>query len=94
MSYSFSVTAKTKAEAKQEVAKQFENILSAQPTHKRDRDTAQEAVEKFIDVASDPTDAQQVQVTVYGSVSVVNAADENADPVCGSASINIAVTVV
>lgn len=69
MSYSFSVSGKTKDETKTAVATQFELIVSQQPMHGVDAATAQAAVYSFIDLASDPTGEQAIHVSVYGSIT-------------------------
>jgi hypothetical protein len=69
MSYSFSVKAATKAEAKQKVAEQFDVVVNGQPIHAADRDAAQAAANAFIDILGEPTEAEQVSVSVNGYVS-------------------------
>lgn len=69
MSYSFSVLADTKDEAKQKVAEQFDAIVASQPVHEADRSAAQTAINAFIDVVAEPTEAQAVSVAAYGSLS-------------------------
>ena len=68
MSYSFTVTAESKADAKQKVSDEFVNVVAAQPPHAKDRDAAVAAAGAFIDLLADPTDAQQVMVSVHGSL--------------------------
>lgn len=69
MSYSFSVTATSKVEAKEKIAAQFDTILASQPVHAADRSSAQAAAEAFVDVLRDPAENEQVAVTVNGYVS-------------------------
>lgn len=68
MSYSFTVLAATKAEAKSEVAKRFDDVVAAQPVHEIDRLAAQTAAGFFIDALEDRADAS-IRVQVHGSVS-------------------------
>jgi hypothetical protein len=68
VTYSFEVTAATKAEAKQKIAKEFDNVVAYQPIHAADRAPAQAAGEAFIDALIDPPDGQEIYVNIYGSV--------------------------
>lgn len=68
MSYSFSVTAATKAEAKEKIAAEFDRVLASQPVHAVDRDAAQAAAEAFVEMLGEPIEGQHIAVTVYGSV--------------------------
>lgn len=69
MSYSFSVTAESKVEAKEKIAGQFDTIIAAQPVHAADRASAQAAADAFVDVLKDPAENEQIAVTVNGYVS-------------------------
>lgn len=69
MSYSFTVTAATKDEAKQKIAAEFDNVVSGQPVHTADRDAAQTAANAFVDVLADPVDGEEIRVSVHGSVA-------------------------
>jgi len=68
MSYSFSVKAATKAEAKTRVTEEFDKVVAAQPDHKHDSKQAQDAAEVFIDLLADD-DTKHVSVSVTGSLS-------------------------
>lgn len=68
MSYSFIVTADTKADAKQRVADQFDNVVSAQAAHKADRDPAVACAQAFIDTLAEPQEGHEIQVSMHGSV--------------------------
>lgn len=69
MSYSFSVTATSKAEAKEKIAAQFDTILASQPVHAADRASAQAAAGAFVDVLKDPAADEEIGVGVSGYVS-------------------------
>lgn len=69
MSYSFSVQAPTKEEAKQKVSLEFDRVLEGQPVHAADLPSARVAAAAFIDVLRDPTEAEEVKVRVNGWVS-------------------------
>lgn len=69
MSYSFSVTAATKAEAKEKIAEEFDKIVVSQPVHEVDRAPAQAAAHAFVDVLADPGEDQQISVNCNGYVS-------------------------
>jgi hypothetical protein len=69
MSYSFSVTAANKAEAKQKIADSFDNVVKSQPSHAADRDAAVSAGSAIVDILRDPADGQEIHVSMYGSLS-------------------------
>jgi hypothetical protein len=69
MSYSFNVTATSKAEAKEKIAAQFDTILASQPVHAADRASAQAAAQSYVDMLQDPADGEEIAVSVNGYVS-------------------------
>lgn len=69
MSYSFSVTADSKAEVATKVADEFAKVVEGQPAHEADRQAAQAAVEAMVGVLADPGSAECVYVSVSGSLS-------------------------
>lgn len=68
MSYSFSVSAATKADAKQKIEEAFANVVAGQPSHAADRDAAIAAAGAFVDILTEPADGQEVQVSLHGSL--------------------------
>jgi hypothetical protein len=58
MSYSFSVTASSKDEAGKKVDAELANVVNGQPTHKHDRQAAQDAAEAFINVLREPAEVK------------------------------------
>lgn len=68
MSYSFSVVAETKAEAKAKVAAEFDKIVESQPVHAADRETALATASAFVDHLVDPSDDQVIRLSVNGSL--------------------------
>jgi hypothetical protein len=68
MSYSFTITATTKAEAKERVAAEFDKVVTQQPAHVRDRASALAAAGAFLDLIADD-ESKDFTVTVNGSVS-------------------------
>ena len=68
MSYSFSIVAKTKSEAKDKVEEEFSNVVLSQPIHASDRNAAQKAAQMFVDSLADPSPEESITVSVYGSV--------------------------
>lgn len=69
MSYSFSVKAATKAEAKEAVAKYFdEPVIAHQPVHTRDRAAVLANASAVIDLLADD-EAKDVQVSCNGYIS-------------------------
>lgn len=69
MSYSFTVKAASKDEAKAKVAEEFDRIAAGQPSHKVDRDSAVAVAGAFIDLLADPKENDEVQVMMNGSLS-------------------------
>jgi hypothetical protein len=72
MSYSFTVRAATKAEAKNAVAAKLADVVRHQPAHAVDQDKAHAAACAFIDaLANDAT--RDIHVGMYGSVTTSGA---------------------
>lgn len=69
MSYSFSVSAATKDEAKRKVGESFDQIVVNQPPHAADRLAVVAVADAFITLLADPVEGQVVYVNVYGSLS-------------------------
>lgn len=67
MSYSFAVRAATKAEAREKIAAQFDQVEIAQPSHATDRAAAQAAAFAFVDFLQDD-ESRDVSVSVNGSL--------------------------
>lgn len=67
MSYSFSIRAATKAEAKDAVFTELVKVCDQQPVHAVDSQQANAAAAAFIDVLADDA-SKDVSVTVSGSV--------------------------
>lgn len=65
MSYSFTIRAATKAEAKEKVAADFDKVVAAQPDHATDREQALSAATAFIDMLVDD-ETRDVVVSVNG----------------------------
>lgn len=87
MSYSFTVTAATKGEAKAAVSFRLDEVASGQKVHERDRAAAQAAVNAMLDVLVDPTNNEKVTVSVGGSLGW-RAQDEYT-----SAGVNVSVAI-
>jgi hypothetical protein len=86
MSYSFSVAAATKADAKQKIADSFDNVVASQPSHAADRVAAVAAGGAMVDVLKDPADDHEIHVSMHGSLSWQHDA---ADGVFTSASVGV-----
>jgi hypothetical protein len=71
MSYSFTVAADTKAEAKAMLTAKFDDVVDGQPMHAADRDAVQAAAEAFVDILTEPAAGQQIVVNVHGAVSAL-----------------------
>lgn len=83
MSYSFRVTAATKAEAGEKVAEELDKVVVSQPSHAADQKAAQSAAEAFIGVLREAGENECVGVSMSGSLSW-----QTAD-VFTSASVNV-----
>lgn len=68
MSYSFSIKAPNKADAKAAVDGAFRAVVDSQPIHARDRDAALAAAGAMIDLLVDAP-GMQISVSVNGYVS-------------------------
>lgn len=68
MSYSFSVTASTKDDAKQKIAEQFAQVAKNQPCHAADEAAAVAAGGAFVDLLTDIPDGHEIYVAIYGSL--------------------------
>lgn len=79
MSYSFGITAPTKAEAKEKVRVSMANVVATQPVHSADEKQVVESAHRFIDILPEPKEGQHVVVSMNGYVTWagVLGADEN-----------------
>lgn len=68
MSYSFSITADNKTEAKQKIVEAFDNIVNGQPPHAADRAAAVACGQAFVDILAEPTEGVEIHVSMYGSL--------------------------
>lgn len=69
MSYSFTVKAASKAEAKEKVAAEFASVLQNQSIHAVDLGHAATAADAFLDLLDDSeADGKDVILSVHGSV--------------------------
>jgi hypothetical protein len=69
MSYSFSIKAVSKTQAKEKVAEAFDGVVVGQAIHDVDRDAAVACAEAFIDILGEPSDGDEVRVSVNGYLS-------------------------
>lgn len=69
MSYSFSVRAATKDEAKAQITAKFDDVLASQPVHDADRPAAETAALALVDLLIDPPEDQVIAVSISGSLS-------------------------
>lgn len=66
MSYSFSITADSKDEAGEKVEEQLSAVVQNQPVHELDRQTAQNAAVSSVSFLIEPSEQEQIQVSVSG----------------------------
>lgn len=66
MSYSFSACGATKAEVMAMVVAELDKVVESQPIHAADRKQAQVAAEAIVGTLADPSEKQEVLVTVSG----------------------------
>lgn len=75
MSYSFTVRAATKVEAKEKVAAELAKVVETQPIHARDQQQAEAAASAFVDLLPED-DTQDVTVSVHGSIGWYGSLDD------------------
>jgi hypothetical protein len=95
MSYSFSVSAPNKAEAKRLLAEKFDEVVAAQPVHAHDREIALAAGNAFLDRVVEPAEGHVVIVSLSGSLgwrNVVSPAEDGTSFTSASVSANAYVT--
>ena len=68
MSYSFSVTADTKAEATGKIREQFDAVVVAQPSHAADKEAAVVAAQTLVRLLAEPHEGDEIYVNMYGSL--------------------------
>jgi hypothetical protein len=93
MSYSFGVTAGSKADAIAQVAAEFDKVVSNQPPHAADKDAAVAAASGFIALLREPAGGEQITVSMYGSLGWEQAGDNPPSAfISGGVSISASVT--
>jgi hypothetical protein len=75
MSYSFTVSGTSKADAVAKVAAEFEHVVAAQPVHAADKDAAVAAATAFVVLLQEPAENEFIAVNVYGSLSWQDCSD-------------------
>lgn len=68
MSYSFTVFAASKAQAKAMVEAKLDEATVSQPAHRIDRDRALATAQAYIDLIEEPAEGQQLSVSVTGEL--------------------------
>lgn len=68
MSFSFTVTAASKAEALVKIEEQFASVVQSQPTHAADQQTVTAAAAASVNTLVDPSETEVVYVSVSGSL--------------------------
>lgn len=68
MSYSFSITADTKAEATGKIREQFDAVVVAQPSHAADKEAAVVAAQTLVRLLAEPHDGDEIHVSMSGSL--------------------------
>lgn len=90
MSYSFSVKASTKDEAKLKIADKMAEVALAQPDHALDQAAVVAAGSAFVDMLGDVPPEQEIHVSIHGSVSWKHAGTDELHVYTG-ASVSISV---
>ena len=93
MSYSFSVQASSKAAAKDEIAAKFDEVISAQPIHARDKAAALANASAVIDLLMDD-DTRDISVSVNGYVGWEENLREDGSNPLRSASVSAGASFV
>ncbi len=91
MSYSFSITAKTKDEAYAKVEAELAKVVASQPSHAADKQAAQDVAKAFIDMLKEPNEGEGIRVDMSGSLSWHDADTFTAASVSINAYISTAV---
>ena len=68
MSYSFSVTADTKADATGKIREQFDAVVVAQPSHAADKEAAVVAAQTLVRLLAEPHEGDEIYVSMNGSL--------------------------
>jgi hypothetical protein len=68
MSYSFTVTADTKAEATGKIREQFDAVVLAQPSHAADKEAAVVAAQTLVRLLAEPHEGDEIYVSMNGSL--------------------------
>jgi len=89
MSYSFSVRAASKAAAVEKVAEELAKVVQSQPVHAADRQQAEAAAGSMLAVFPEPTDEQDITVSVSGWLSWTGSYPDS--HVISQASVTVAV---
>lgn len=92
MSYSFGVKAANKAEAKAAVAAKFDEVVSQQPSHAKDKDAVLANASAVIDLLADDEN-KDVSVSCNGYISW-NGTDADDNPLLTAASITSGASLV
>ena len=92
MSYSFSVKAATKAEAKAAVEAEFDKVVASQPIHARDKAVALANASAVIDLLMDVPADKLVSVSVNGYVGWM--VDQEGKQPLNSASVSAGASLV
>ena len=72
MSYSFSVTADTKAEATGKIREQFDAVVVAQPSHAADKEAAVVAAQTLVRLLAEPHEGDEIYVSMSGSLDWIH----------------------
>ena len=93
MSYSFSVSGANTDEVRERISEQFDRVVEGQPAHEADREAAQNSAFALLDVLGTGVGpGQQINVTIYGSLSQRNG-DDPAKRETTGVSLNVSVAV-
>lgn len=68
MSYSFSITADTKADATHKIREQFDAVVVAQPSHAADKEAAVVAAQTLVRLLAEPHEGDEIFVSMNGSL--------------------------
>lgn len=69
MSYSFSISADSKADARAKVRAELDKVVASQPVHAADKAAAEYAAEAFIGLLVAPVEGERICVSMHGSLS-------------------------
>jgi len=87
MSYGFNVRAASKADAVSQIAVKLDEVVASQPIHDVDRAKAETLVGSFLELIEEPSDGQEISISLNGSIGTIDGAVTHANVGVGIAIV-------